>query len=165
MKSLFLAITLMFAMIAPSHAIIGNIGHSTNLDFAKAVVPASVEKLFINVKASEAIPAGAVAALDLSADDGATVVKAPTTGLAPVCVMVNACASGALCKCQTYGLYDSALFDSTNSASVAGKRAWMSTDNAGYVSARASEVATEMPVGVFYDAVSASGSVQLFIKL
>ena len=79
--------------------------------------------------------------------------------------MVNACADGDLCKCQSYGLYDAALFDSTNSASVAGGRAWLSTNNAGYISARVSELATEVPVGYFYDVASASGSVQLFIKL
>lgn len=155
----------MVGVVAPSHAIIGNLGHSTNLDYAKAVVPASVEKLFINVKANGAIPAGAVAALDLTADDGATAVVGTTSGLAPLCIMVSACASGSLCSCQTYGIFESALFDSTNSASVAGKRAWMSTNNAGYISARASEVATEIPVGIFFDAVSASGAAQLFIKL
>ena len=149
----------------PAHAIIGNIGHSTNLDYAKAIVPESVEKLFINVKAGVAIAAGQVVSLDLTADDGASVVVAPVSGLAPMCVIVAACASGALCKCQTYGIIESALFDVTNSSSVAGKRGWMSTDNAGYISARGTELATEIPLGVFFDAVSASGSVQFFIKL
>jgi hypothetical protein len=148
-----------------AHAIIGNIGHSTNLDYAKAVVPESVEKLFINVKANGAIVAGAAVGLDLSADDGGTAVVAPTSGLAPLCVMVAACADTALCKCQVYGLYDTALFDSTNSASVAGKRAWVSTNNAGYLSARTSELSTEVAVGYFYDVVSASGTAQIFIKL
>jgi hypothetical protein len=166
MKTLFLAFILCLGVIAPAHAIIGNIGHSTNLDYAKAVVPESVEKLFINVKSSAAIAAGQVASLDLTADDGATALVGPTTGLAPLCIMVNACASGALCKCQTYGLYDTALFDLAGGGSaVAGKRAFMSTANAGYVSARVTDLATEIPVGFFYDAAAASGSVQLFIKL
>ncbi len=165
MKSLLLSIVLCLGVIAPAHAIIGNFGHSTNLDVAKVVVPESVEKLFINVKASAAIAAGQVASLDLTADDGGTALVGPTTGLAPLCIAVNAIASGAIGKCQTYGLFDAALFDSTNSAAVAGKRFYMSTNNAGYISARASEVATEFPLGIFYDAASASGSVQVFIKL
>lgn len=146
-------------------AIIGNIGHSTNLDYAKAVIPESVEKLFINVKASEAISSGMVAGLDLTADDGASVVKGTTTGLAPLCIMVNDCASGALCKCQTYGLFSSALFDVTTASAVAGKRAFMATQSTGYLAARNTDLASEVPVGYFYDAASVSGSVEIFIKL
>lgn len=154
------------AVLPAAHAFIGNIGRSTALDYAKVVVPETVEKQFLNVKASGgAIPAGALAALDLTADDGATVVIAPVSGLAPICIMVNACASGALCKCQNYGYFAAALFDSTAAASVAGKRFWMSTNNAGYISARGTEVATEVPGGFFYDAASASGSVEIFINL
>lgn len=165
MKSLFLSIVLCLGIIAPAHAIIGNIGHSTSLDFAKTVVPESVEKLFINVKASAVIAAGKVAALDLTADDGATVLVTPVTGLAPLCVMVNACAVGELCKCQTYGLFEAALFDVGDGNAVAGHKGVMSSGNAGYVAARATDLATDVGVGYFYDAASASGSVQLFIKL
>jgi len=165
MKSLFLSIVLCLGIIAPAHAIIGNIGHSTSLDYAKAVVPESVEKLFINVKANGAIVAGSVVALDLTADDGATIVVAPTTGLAPLCVMVDACADDALCKCQTYGLVDAVLFDSTAASAVAGHKAVSATGNAGYIAARATDLATEPSIGYFYDSASASASVQLFIKL
>ena len=67
MKKLLLAVVAFCMVVTPSFAIIGNIGHSTNLDYAGAVVAESVEKLFINVKANGAISAGAVAALDLTA--------------------------------------------------------------------------------------------------
>lgn len=163
MKKLFISVIIMFAFNA--HAFVGNIGRSTSLDYAGAVIAETVEKVFIYVKSSAAIAAGQVASLDLTSDDGATALVGPTTGLAPVCVMVNTCASGALCKCQTYGLLDTALFDATGGVSVAGKRAFMSTNNAGYASARATDLATEVALGYFYDAVSASGAVQLFIKL
>jgi hypothetical protein len=82
-----------------------------------------------------------------------------------MCIMVADCASGALCKCQTYGLFDSALFDVTASSATAGKRVWMATGNAGYIAARSTELATEIPLGFFYDASAASGAVQIFIKL
>lgn len=155
--------SLVFAVNA--NAFIGNVGHSTALDYAKAVVPETVEKQFINVKANGAIAAGAVAALDLTADDGATVVIAPVTGLAPVCVMVNACATGELCKCQNYGLIDAALFDVGDGNAVAGHKAVISSGNAGYIAARATDLATDQKIGYFYDSATGSGSVQLFIAL
>lgn len=145
-------------------AFVGNVGHSTAFDFAGSPIAETIEKQFINVKASGTIAAGEIAAWSLSADDGATVVVAPVTGLAPACVMVNACASGAVCKCQVYGANDSVLFDASVTA-TAGKRAWISGGVAGYASARATEVATEIPVGYFFDASASTGAVQLFIKL
>ncbi len=162
MKTLLLSLMLLVAV--PAHAIIGHMGSSTNLDYAKAVVPESVEKIFINVKASAAISAGMVVSLDLTADDGATALVGPTSGLAPICVAPLAIASGALGKCQIYGLFDAALFDSTNSASVAGAKMYMSTNNAGYISARVTELASEKSIGYFYDVASASGSMQVFLN-
>lgn len=165
MKKLLLSFIVALVVTLPAHAFIGNVGHSTALDYAKAVVPETVEKQFINVKAAAAIAAGQVAALDLTADDGATVVVNPVTGLAPVCVMVNACASGALCKCQNYGLFDAALFDVGDGNAVAGHKVTMSSGNAGYIAARATDLATEPAIGYFYDAATSSSSVQIFIKL
>ena len=165
MKKLLISLFTLGMVTAPAYAIIGNMGQSVNLDYAGAVQVETVEKQFINVKASAALAAGSVAALDLTADDGATALVGTTGGLAPICIVVNACASGALCKCQVSGIIESALFDSTNSASVAGKRGYMSTNNAGYISARVTELASEIPLGYFYDVNSASGSAQFFIKL
>lgn len=163
MKSI---IVLFFAMISlNAMAFIGNVGHSTALDYAKNPISETIEKQFINVKANGAIGAGKFAAWDLSADDGATVVVAPVSGLAPACVMVNDCADAALCKCQTYGINDSVLFEANSGSATAGKRAWISASSAGYAAARSPEVATEIPVGYFMDASAATGSVQIFIKL
>ena len=165
MKKLLALVSLYVLATTPVSAFINNQGFSTGVDYAGAVIAETVEKNFVYVKASAALAAGSVVALDLSADDGATALVGPTSGLAPHCIAVAAIASGAIGKCQIYGLIDAALFDSTNSASVAGKRGYMSTNNAGYISARATEVAGEVPLGYFYDAASASGSVQFFIKL
>lgn len=161
----FIIALIVALVVMPAHAINGHFGSSTNLDYAKAVVPESVEKLFINVKANGAIAAGAVASWDLTADNGATVVIAPTTGLAPACVMVVACADGALCSCQIYGVYETALFDSTAASSVAGNKVVSATGNAGYIAARATALATEPSLGYFFDSASASASVQMFINI
>jgi hypothetical protein len=162
-----LIIALFFAVTValPAHAIVGNIGRGMNLDYAKAVVAESVEKIFVNVKANGAIGAGAVASWDLTAKDGATVVIAPVSGLAPACIMVNACATGALCSCQVYGPFSSALFDSVSGAGVAGTKVVIGTANAGYIAHKAVDVATDVSLGYFFDAPSASSSVSIFIKL
>lgn len=144
----------------------GTIGRSTALSFDGSVVAESIEKKSINVKNvhNAAISAGMAVVLDLSADDGASVKIDATSGLSPLCIMEVACPVNALCPCQTYGKLDAALFDSTASAAVAGKQFFMSTNNAGYISARAANSADEVAGGIFYDAASVSGSIQIFIK-
>lgn len=145
----------------------GTIGRSTALDFSGAVESASVEKQYLNVKNSHSasIPAGSAVVLDVADDDGAGVIISTDAGLSPICIMVKACAVGALCSCQNYGIFDSALFDSTGANAVAGKRLYMSTGNAGYLSARNTDLVSEVAGGVFYDAASASGTIQVFIKM
>lgn len=144
----------------------GTIGRSASLSFDGSVIAESIEKKSINVKNSHsaALSAGMVVALDLSDDDGASVNIDATAGFSPLCIMEVACAVGALCPCQTYGKFDAALFDVAAGSAVAGKRFYMSTTNAGYISARGTENGTEAPGGIFYDAASASGSIQVFIK-
>lgn len=165
MKKILFAVIALFAINA--FAFNGTIGRSTALKYDKSVDANSVEKQFINVKNthSVAIAAGAPVVLDLSADDGASVIISSSAGLAPLCIMAEACAVGDLCSCQKYGIMDAALFDVAAGSAVAGKRFYMASSNAGYIAARASEVATEVPGGIFYDAAAASGSVQVFIQL
>ena len=168
MKKLSLLTAFVAAIYATSSlALIAPMGSSTALDFAGAVKTETLEKHFINVKNTKGstVSAGLAVVLDFTADDGASVTTAVTAGQSPICIMVNACANGALCLCQKYGILDTALFDSTAASAVAGSRFYMSTNNAGYISARGTALATEIPGGVFYDAASASGSVQVFINL
>jgi hypothetical protein len=148
-----------------SHAMISPVGRSTALDYAGAVISSTVEKHFINVKAGAAHAAGTAVVLDLTADDGATVTTSAAAGQSPLCIIVTTCVSGKICKCQKYGLMDAALFDSTNVNAVAGSRWYMSTVNAGYLQARTTSLATEVPGGIFYDAATASGTIQVFIDL
>lgn len=158
----------LFALVSMNvHAFNGTIGRSAALDYAGAADATTIEKQSINVKNvhSGDILAGQVVTLDLTADDGVSVVLSTTAGLVPLCVMEVACAVNALCPCQTNGKLDVALFDSSHANAVAGKRFYMSTANAGYLAARNTEVATEAPGGIFYDAATASGSIQVYIKL
>ena len=157
----------LFAMMSVSaHAFNGTIGRSTSLSFDGSVIAETIEKKSINVKNSHSaeILAGMAVALDLADDDGASVNIDVTSGFAPLCIMEVACPVAALCPCQTYGKFDAALFDSTGANAVAGKRFYMSTNNAGYLSARGTDLVGEVAGGVFYDAASASGSIQIFIK-
>lgn len=158
----------LFALVSMNvHAFNGTIGRGAALSYDGTVDANSIEKQSINVKNSHSvsIPAGSAVTLDLTADDGASVIISATAGLSPLCIMEAACAVGAICACQTNGKLDSALFDVGAGSAVAGKRFYMSSVNAGYLAARAADVATEVPGGIFYDAAAASGSVQVYIKL
>lgn len=148
-----------FAAIEP-------VNRSTNLKADGTVDTSTLEKEFINVVNGEGstIAAGSLVILDVTADDGATVIVDTSSGQTPICVMVDACADNKLCKCQTYGLYDSALVDLTGGNPAAGGTAFISLTNAGYLKA-GTVGGTEHPVGVFYDAVSATGAAQVFLKL
>lgn len=166
MKKYLIAIVTLCTLWTNSFAMNGTIGRSTALKYDGTVDAYSLENSWINVKNthSVALSKGMAVVLDTTADDGASVIISTTSGLSPLCIMKTACAVNALCPCQTFGKFDEALFDSTNSASVAGARFYLSTNNAGYISARVTQVATEQPGGVFYDAASASASVQVFIR-
>jgi len=158
----------LFAIVSMNvHAFNGTIGRGAALSYDGTVDANSIEKQSINVKNSHSvsIPAGSAVTLDLTADDGASVIISATAGLSPLCIMEEACAVGKICACQTNGKLDSALFDVGAGSAVAGKRFYMSSVNAGYLAARAADVATEVPGGIFYDAAAASGSVQVYIKL
>jgi len=165
MKISILAIALVSSMTAS--AFIGPVNRSTNLEYDGTIKNGTLEKHFMNVINNQGatLAVGTAVALDVVTDDGASVVTTATSGMSPLCIMAVSCADNALCECQTYGIFDAALFDSTAAASVAGKRFYMSTNNAGYISARGTEAATEVSGGVFYDVASASGTVQVFINL
>lgn len=167
MKSLILSFVMLVGLLTNAYGFNGTIGRSTNLDFAKAVIPETVEKQSLNVKNvhSSTILKGSAVVLDLTADDGASVIISTTAGLSPLCVMEKDCAVNALCSCQNYGIFDGALFDVTSSSATAGKRLYLSTNNAGYISARGTDLASEVGGGIFYDAAAASGSVQVFLKM
>ena len=169
MKKLFVFISiLLFAL--PAIAMNGPIGRSTSLAFdgsiKDGVVPQYYEN-YINRDGASAA-AGSVMCLSLIEDDGASIVSCPAAaGGTPICVLSIACADDKACKCQYWGLNASVLFDSTNAGATAGQAMYVSENNAGYGQATVfgSVVATDVPIGVFYDSASASAAVEIFLKL
>lgn len=161
-------LTLLFVLIFSLTAFAAKepVGRSTAMKYDGTADANSLEKEFINVINNEgsSIAAGSLVILDVTADDGASVIVDTSSGQTPICVVVKACADNALCECQTYGLIDSVLTDLTGGNASAGGTAFISLTNAGYVKA-GTVGGTEHPVGVFYDAVSATGAAQLFLKL
>jgi hypothetical protein len=168
MKMILVFLTFVFAVASmPAFAEIGPINRSTNVDYAGAVVSGTLEQRFINVinSSGASIAAGKAVTLDLSADNGASVTVLTTAGLSPLCVMVSSCAIAALCKCQTYGYMSTGLFGNGIVNAVAGSPWYMSATVAGYIAARTTPLATEVAGGIFYDAATATGAMEIFINL
>lgn len=146
---------------------VGLVGRSTSLDGLGNVKSGSLEKFFIYVKNASggALVNGDVVVLDVSADDGYSVTTSTTAGDMPHCVLAEACASAAMCKCQTYGLHTAVNFTPDQDNAAAGGLAFISESQAGKVDAITSPAATDRPIGVFYDAATATGDVEMFIRL
>lgn len=167
MKMLFTLVTVIFAFNV--YADIGLVDRSTAVDGAGNLLSGSVEKFEIMVKnqSGGALEDGDVVIWDVSNDDGYSVTTSTTAGAVPACVLSEACASAALCKCQTYGYKSNVNVDVTNATATAGFMAFISENNAGKVQneAKASIAGSDVPVGVFYDDAAASGDVEMFIRL
>lgn len=168
MKKLLTFVTAML-LVGSTFADVGPVGRSVQLDGAGAVKAGSVEKWFINCKNTSggALENGDVVIADVSNDDGYSCTTSTTAGAVPLCVLAEACASAAMCKCQTWGLKTDVNFDVTNGNSTAGEMVFISENNAGDVQAAISSsiAAFDYPVGVFYDSSTSSGDVEVFIRL
>lgn len=149
------------------NAAIEPVNRSTNLKIDGSIDSATLEKEFINVvnKSGGTLAAGAVVVADTSNDDGASATSTTTAGLMPLCINVNSCAANALCKCQTYGYFSAALFDVGGGNAVAGKPFFIATDSAGYIKTISSPAGSDLHGGIFYDAASASGAIEVFINM
>lgn len=168
MKKILLVLS-MLLVATVAFADVGPVGRSASLDAAGAIQAGSVEKWFINVKnvSGGALESGDVVVPDVTEDDGYSVNTSTTAGAFPLCVLDEACADDAMCRCQTWGIKTDVNFDSTNANATAGLQVFISENNAGDVQAEAlgSYAAGDMPIGVFLDSASASGDVEVFIKL
>jgi hypothetical protein len=165
MKKILLGLVCFLALSA--HADIGPNGRSTNLKYDGTIDTSTVENRFVNVLngTGGTLAAGTVVTWDLTADDSATITTSASAGQSPVCIIAKSCTTLKLCSCQRKGKVAAALFDSTGNNAVAGSRWYMSSANAGYVSARGTSLATEVPGGIFFDAASASGTIDIYIDL
>lgn len=163
----FLTLLIAFTLSAASFADIGLVNRSTVLKYNGAVDPSSVEKRFINVinQSGGSLAIGSIAILDVANDDGASVTTTTTAGQVPMCVIAVTCASAALCKCQTYGLFEGALFDVTGGNAVAGKPFYISETTAGKIGTIAAPDAGDIPGGVYLDAASSTSAIDVFLKL
>lgn len=161
---------LVFALLSlTAFADVGPVGRSAAVAGDGSIQSGSAEKWFINVinTSGGALESGDVVVLDAAEDDGVSVTTSATAGAVPVCVLAEACADDALCSCQTYGLKSDVNFDVTNASATAGELVFISESNAGKVQAeaKASIAASDVAIGVFYDAAAASGDVEVFLKL
>lgn len=165
MKVLFVFFA--FVLTLNASADIGPVNRSSNLSATGSIIEGSKEQWFVKVqnKSGGSIAAGAITVWDLTADDGVGVTTSTTAGSTPACIMVAACAANALCLCQWKGYMAAALFGNSGGNAVAGKPFFINESSAGYIQADASAAAADIPAGIFYDASSATGSIEVFINL
>lgn len=144
----------------------GPTGRSVDLDGTGAL-KGGEEKFYINVKnvSGGSLSDGDVVILDVTEDDGYSVNSSTTAGAVPHCVLDEACADDELCRCQTYGLKSNVNFTPDQNNAAAGGLAFISESQAGKVDAISSPGAADRPIGVFFDAATATGDVELFIRL
>lgn len=130
------------------------------------------EQIFIRVKngSSSSAAVGTAMSVSTSADDGVTHTISTGEGDEAVSCIVSgsAIAAGATGKCQVYGYHSAVLFDSfTGTYATAGESAYVSGNRDGYVHGypEASVATKAKRVGVFLDAATATGSVEVFLNL
>lgn len=155
-------------MIGGAYAEIGPVNKSISADNTGAVYPGTLDQYYIRVKNTSggALLNGDAVIIDVSQDDGFSVTTTTSGSTAtPHCILDQACASSQICRCQTYGLKEIANFDSTTASAVAGNEVFLSPDYAGKVRAELIPGTGGTPLGIFYDAASASGEVEVFIYL
>lgn len=157
------------AFMSVSSADVGLFGRSTTLSGSGTVKAGSQEKFFVNCKNTSGgtIADGDVMILDVANDDGYSCTTSTTPGAVPHCIMAESCVDEKMCKCQTYGIKTNVNFDQTDAAATAGEQVFISESNAGKVQAevKASIAASDVSVGVFYDSDTASGDIEVFIRL
>lgn len=122
------------------------------------------DKSFIKVKngETESIARGSIVVYSVSADNGATIASSTTAGAPYACVLDEACAAGAQCLCQVKGYHDAVLFDAAAGGAVAGEAGFHSAV-AYKIKSNDSVAAGHVPVGVFLDTITATGSVEFVI--
>jgi hypothetical protein len=161
------ALLLMVLSISATAAI-GPVARSANKTYAGAAE--NVEKEYINVlnKSGGSLTAGQIVVWDVDNDDGASVEKSTSAYAIPACMITKACASNAICKeCQVYGYTSQLLFGAAQGNATAGRCLYINEADSGYVQATAdgSVDAKDECVGMIYDAASATGAVEAFLKM
>jgi len=162
MKNLLLGFLFVFSLTA--FAVVTPSGISNHFDNTGTLQFKDSVDIMVKNGTGSSMAAGSLAALDLTADDGATVTTTTTLGDASsLCIVVNAIAAGKVGPCRVYGYIANAQLDATAGSSTAGANAYAST-TAGKVQGT-TPGATLTPVGVFLDTSSTSGDVELFVRI
>ena len=163
MKKLLMALA-MLSITAVSLADFGPVGRGSSLDNTGA--ESGAEKWFINVKnvSGGSLTANSLVILDETELDGFSVNTSSTAGKNPHCLVVEACADDALCKCQTYGVA-TIVYDATGDNAVAGAPMFLSESNAGQVYGITTVGASDIPFGTFLEASAVSGSISGFLRM
>ena len=122
------------------------------------------KKDFVSVvnSASVALTKGEAVCADLTADDGIAVDFCTATGLPLGVIVDTSCAVGARCLLQTKGVFEAAVLDVTQGNAVAGDLAYAHTDGSLFGDTTPADGITA--VGVFLDAASSSGTIQVLLK-
>jgi len=142
-------------------------GRSISKDNLGNITPSEGEKCFENVynKNGSALVKGAVVVMDETEADGYSINVSATAGKNPRCVLVEACAASAICKCQTYGFIDIALVKATEIPSI-GSVLFISEASAGYLAVNSSsDNDIDTPVGYSLELVTVDGAKKVFLKL
>jgi hypothetical protein len=154
MKTVF---TLIFALVLSANAF----GVGGSYDGTGAVKTQNKEYVAVVNSASAALTVGEAVCADLTADDGIAVDYCTASGVPLGIIVDSSCAVGARCKLQTKGVFEAAVLDVTQGNAVAGSGAYAHTDGSLYGDTTDDD---KHPVGLFLDASSASGTIQVLIK-
>ena len=112
--------------------------------------------------ASSALTVGEGVCLDLTDDNGVSVDFCAASGNKPLCLIVDtSCAVGARCKCLKEGYFAAGAFAAGQGAAVAGGAAYVHTDGSLYGDDTDDG---KHPIGVFLDAATVTGSVEIYVS-
>lgn len=130
-------------------------------DALGAVKTQNKEYIAVVNSAAAALTVGEAVCPDLTDDDGIAVDYC-ITGFPPMGVIVDtSCAVGARCKLQVKGVFEAVVLDVTQGNAVAGSSAYAHTDGSVYGDTTDTD---KQPLGIFLDAATASGTIQVLLK-
>ena len=168
MKNLLILCFLVLSFTA--YADVCNEGRSTSWDATGTVRADSLDQCYVKVSNVDqgTLAKGSIVILDPTVENGYEIATSSTAGAVPHCMIMEACAEGAKCKCQTYGYTDILLFDVTNEAATKGEPIFISEGSKGYVQSEllAGRAASDIVIGEFKEAeTTASGAIKAFLRL
>lgn len=116
---------------------------------------------FVN-SANAALTVGEGVCLDLTTDDGIGIDYCTASGVPVGLIVDTSCAVGARCLVQTKGVFEAAAFLPGRGNGVAGDPFFVHTDGSIYGDTTPADNIQHL--GLFLDAITATGTVQVYIK-